>query len=196
MSALRLLASALLCLCSSLASPAEENWELFATSRTGKVYFDRGSVSKAEDYVQYRVRVEYGTERETRDRRHRYRFAVNGLAAQCEAKKVAMTSIALLDGAGVQLTASARERERWAAALTEVAPGGVEEKLLQHACALARGENPQPPQAQAEGAPPRCLSRLSASGAPRKGRLRDLEGWSGPQPDSVPPALDRRKHFV
>ena len=58
-SARRFLASALLCLYGGHASAAEESWELFATGRTSKIYFDRGSVSKAEDYVQYRIRVEY-----------------------------------------------------------------------------------------------------------------------------------------
>jgi hypothetical protein len=134
MPALRFLASTLLCLYGGHASAAEESWELFATARTAKVYFDRGSVSKAEDFVQYRVRVEYANERETRERRYRYRSAVNGVAAQCEAKKVAVTSIALFDSAGARLTATSREPERWPAALNEVA--GRQRRGKAHAACL------------------------------------------------------------
>jgi S1-C subfamily serine protease len=150
----RVLTLALLCIWCGHASAAGENWELFAAGQNAIVYLDRGSVSKAEEYVQYRVRVEYAQERETRDRRYRYRYAVNEVAAQCEAKKIAVISIALFDGAGVRLSGSARERERWAAALNDVAPGSVEDALMQHACALARGEEPpQPPKPRADAAP-------------------------------------------
>jgi len=149
---LRLFAPTLLCLYASLASPAEENWGLFAVGRNASVYFDRGSVSKSGEYVVYRIRVEYAEERESRSRKFRYRSAVNGIAAQCEEKKVAVTSIELRDGAGARITQSSRQPERWAAALKDVAAGGVEEKLMQHACALARGEEPPLPKPKADAA--------------------------------------------
>lgn len=38
-------------LCGAGAVAAEENWELFATSQSAKVYFDRGSVKETEGYV-------------------------------------------------------------------------------------------------------------------------------------------------
>jgi hypothetical protein len=156
----RFLAAALLCLHAGLAAPAQENWGLFAVGRSATVYFDRESVSRSGEYVLYRIRVEYAEERETRDRKYRYRSAVNGVAAQCEAGKVAVTSIELRDGAGARLTQSARERTRWEAALKEAAPGGVEEMLLQHACALARGEEPAPPTPRADA--PRGRSTIGS----------------------------------
>lgn len=64
----RVLALALLCLGIGQAARAQESWELFAAGKNAIVYLDRNSVSKAEDYVQYCVRVEYTEERETRDR--------------------------------------------------------------------------------------------------------------------------------
>ena len=88
---IRLLAPALLCLCSGYAFPAEDNWALFATSSTTKVYFDRGSVKEAEGYVHYNIRIEYGGTRETRDKKYRYRSAINGLAVQCDTNKFAVT---------------------------------------------------------------------------------------------------------
>ncbi len=138
---IRLLAPALLCLCGGQAL-AQKNWELFATSSTTKVYFDRGSVKQAEGYVHYNVRVEYGQERTTRDGKHRYRSSLNGQVAQCESSKFAVTSITLLDEAGKRLVESSRERERWEETLKEVEAGGVQARILQHACAIARGENP------------------------------------------------------
>jgi S1-C subfamily serine protease len=142
---IRFLAPALLCLCGGHALAAAGNWELFATSSTTKVYFDRGSVKEAEGYVHYNVRIEYGQTRETRDKKYRYQSTVNGQAAQCDASKFAVTSITLFDGAGVRLAGSSRERERWEETLKEVEAGGVQAKILQHACALARGENPPTP---------------------------------------------------
>ena len=149
----RLLVFGLLCFWSGWAIPAEDKWELFATSSTTKVYFDRGSVKEAEGYVHYNVRIEYGQARETRDKKYRYRSAVNGQAAQCEASKFAVTSITLFDGAGVRLAGSSRERERWEETLKEVAAGGVQARILQHACALARGENPPTPDLKIQARP-------------------------------------------
>ncbi|MGH9783797.1 MAG: S1C family serine protease [Terriglobia bacterium] len=142
---IRLLAPALICLCGGHAWAAEKKWELFATSKASKVYFDRGSVRQAEGYVQYDIRVEYGQTRETRDKKYRYRSEIRGQAVQCETSKFAVTSMTLLDEAGVRLAGSSRERERWEETLNEVEAGGVQARILQHACAIARGENPPKP---------------------------------------------------
>jgi len=149
----RFLAPALLCLCSSHALPAEDNWGLFATSSTTRVYFDRSSVKEAEGYVHYNIRIEYVATRETRDKKYRYRSAVNGLAVLCDAQKFAVTSIVLFDDAGKRLAGSSRERERWEATLTDVAAGGIQARVLDHACALARGENPPLPNLKYEARP-------------------------------------------
>jgi hypothetical protein len=142
---IRLLAPALLCLGGGPAWAADKKWELFATSSATRVYFDRSSVKEAEGYVHYNIRIEYVKARETRDKKIRYRSAVNGQAVQCEANKFAVTSITLLDEAGARLAGSSRERERWEETLKDVAAGGVQERILRHACAIARGENPPTP---------------------------------------------------
>jgi hypothetical protein len=152
MQVLRPFIAALLCVGASPALIAQENWEPFATSSAAIVYFDRGSVGKDDGYVHYRVRIAYTADRESTDKKYRYRTALGGRAAQCEARRLAVTSTALFDSAGARLAASARQRERWAEALKDVAPGGVEEKLMEHACALARGEEPSPPKPKADAA--------------------------------------------
>lgn len=141
----RLLAPALLCLYGGNAEPAEQNWELFATSEATRIYFDRGSVKEDGGYVHYDIRIEYSAARETRDKKYRYRSAINGQAAQCDAGKFAVTSMTLSDEAGARVAGSARDRTRWEETLKEVAAGGVQAKILQHACAIARGENPPAP---------------------------------------------------
>jgi S1-C subfamily serine protease len=150
---IRFLASALLCLCSGQALAAAGNWELFATSSTTKVYFERGSVKEAEGYVHYNVRIEYGQTRETRDKKYRYRSEVRGQAVQCDARKFAVTSMTLVDEAGRQMASSSRDRERWEETLKEVEAGGVQVRILQHACAIARGENPPSPDLKIQARP-------------------------------------------
>ena len=150
---IRFLAPVLLCLCSGHALAAAGNWELFATSRTTKVYFDRSSVKEAEGYVHYNIRIEYVATRETRDKKYRYRSAINGVAVQCDAKQFAVTSITLFNETGARVAGSSRERGRWEETLKEVTAGGVQAKILQHACALARGENPPPPDPKIETRP-------------------------------------------
>ncbi len=149
----RFLISGLLCVWSAWAIPAEKYWELFATSSASKVYFDRSSVKQAEGYVHYNIRVEYGKARETRDKKIRYRSAVNGQVAQCDAKTFAVTSITLFDDAGKRLAGSSMERERWEVTLKEVTAGGVQERILQHACAIARGESPPKPNLKIQARP-------------------------------------------
>jgi uncharacterized protein len=69
---------------------------------------------------------------------------VNAFAAQCEVKKLVVTSVELRDNAGARLVQSTRRRERWADGLKDVKTGGIEERLMLHACAIARGETPKP----------------------------------------------------
>ena len=167
----RLLTLGLVFLWSGWAFPADENWELFATSKTTKVYFDRSSVTEAAGYVQYNIRIEYGETRETRDKKHRYRSAINGLAVQCDAKKFAVTSIDLFDDAGARLAGSSRDRERWEETLKEVEAGGVQARALQHACALARGENPPLPDPKIEARPAGKITTGSGIVATRDGMI-------------------------
>jgi S1-C subfamily serine protease len=140
-----LLASLLL----AAASAAAQSWQLFATGKTAKVYFDRASVREEDGFVHYRVRIEYGEPRDSRDRRQRYKSSVSAQAAQCDTRKVALTSVALFDDAGKRLTESTRTPERWRQALADAGADGLQARLLQHACALAKGESPGTP---AEGA--------------------------------------------
>jgi uncharacterized protein len=55
-----------------------------------------------------------------------------------------VTSVELRDNAGARLLQSTRRRERWAVGLKDVKTGGIEERLMLHACAIARGETPKP----------------------------------------------------
>ena len=127
------------------APAAAQTWQLFAAGKTAKVYFERASVRENEGFVHYNVRIEYGEPRDSRDRKHRYKSSVSGQAAQCEARKVALTSVALYDDAGTRLSENVREPERWRQALVDVGADGLQARLLQHACALAKGGSPSPP---------------------------------------------------
>jgi S1-C subfamily serine protease len=135
-----------LLLASSTASA--QTWQLFATATTARVFFDRASVREEDGYVHFQWRIEYTEPRDSRDRKHRYSSSVSGQAAQCEARKVALVSVALFDASGKRLTESARTPDRWQQAFTDVGADGLQARLLQHACALARGESPSPPAAR------------------------------------------------
>jgi uncharacterized protein len=143
--AARLLALVLLL---AAAPAAAQSWESFATAKTAKVLFDRASVRTDEGYVHYRVRIDYSEPRDSRDRKYRYSSSVSAQAADCAARKVAVTSAALFDASGTRLTQSTRTPERWREALADVGADGLQARLLQHACALARGESPSPPAAR------------------------------------------------
>ena len=149
----RLLVFGLLCFWSGWAIPAEDNWALFATSNTSRVYFDRGSVKEAEGYVHYNIRIEYGVTRETRDKKYRYRSEINGLAVQCDANRFAVTSIALIDETGKRVAGISRDRERWEETLKEAPADGVQARALRYACAIAKGENPLIPDIKTEARP-------------------------------------------
>jgi S1-C subfamily serine protease len=130
------------------APAAAESWQLFATGTTAKVFFDRASVREEDGFVHFRMRVDYSEPRDSRDRRYRYSSSVSGQAAQCEARKVALTSVTLFDASGKRLTESTRNPERWQQAFADVGADGLEARLLRYACALARGESPSPPVAR------------------------------------------------
>ncbi|HEX9182295.1 MAG TPA: serine protease [Burkholderiales bacterium] len=141
------LPTALLCLAAlAVAAPAAAaNWQLFATASATKVSFDRDSVRVADGYVRYRVRLEYGAPRTSRDRKHRYSSSVSELAGDCEGRTTAATSITLYDEAGKAISDTGRTPEAWRKAQASVGTDGLQARLLNHACALARGEDPAPP---------------------------------------------------
>lgn len=149
----RLLTLGIVLFWSGWAFPAEEKWELFASSKSAKIFFGPASVTEDKGYVHYNLRIEYAESRETPDKKYRYRSAVNGQAVLCDAKKVAVTFVTLFDEAGERLAASSRDRERWEEALKEVGAGSVQARILQHACALAKGESKPVPEAKTEAKP-------------------------------------------
>jgi len=133
------------------ASPPEAGaiqWELFARGSTAKVYFDRGSVREANEYVRFRMRIEYSAPRTSRDRRYRYASAISEMAGECSSRRVAIVSAALYDESGLPLRETKRTPERWQEALAPAGTDSVQARLLAHACAIAKGENPKPPAAQ------------------------------------------------
>ena len=77
------------------APAAAESWQAFATASSAKVFFDRASVREEGGYVHYRVRIEYSKPRESRDRKYRFKSSVSAQAGQCQARKTALTSVAL-----------------------------------------------------------------------------------------------------
>jgi len=128
---------------------ARESWQLFASGSSTKVFFDRASVREAEGYVHFRMRIEHGKPRTSRDRSFSYRSSVSELAADCAARKVAIVSATLYDEAGKRLRASERTPERWQKALNPVGADSLQARLLTHVCAIAKGEDPPPPAARA-----------------------------------------------
>ena len=67
------------------------------------------------------------------------------LAGNCEARTTAATSITLFDENDKPISDTGRTPEAWRKAQTSVGTDGLQARLLNHACALARGENPTPP---------------------------------------------------
>ena len=91
---------------------ADEDWRLFARSKTGKIYFDQSSVRKDEDYVRFRIRVEYDEPHQTSNKKYEYSSAINAEAVRCDEEKYVTTSVALFDAAGDPLASSSRKREK------------------------------------------------------------------------------------
>ena len=128
------------------SSPASaQTWQLFATATTAKVFFDRASVREEDGYVHYQWRIEYIAPRDSSDRKYQYSSSVSGQAGQCEARKVALKSVARFDVGGRRLTETALNPDRWQQAFVDVGVDGLQARLLKHACALARGASPSPP---------------------------------------------------
>lgn len=141
-----LLTAVLSCAALAVAAPAAAaNWQLFATASAAKVSFDRDSVRVADGYVHYRVRIEYGAPRTSRDRKHRYSSSVSELAGDCDARTTAATAITLYDENDKPISDTGRTPEAWRKAQASVGADGLQARLLNHACALARGEDPAPP---------------------------------------------------
>lgn len=112
-------------------------WEFVASGGGIKAYLDPVSVYRDGEYVRARIRVEYEAERESPDKRYKFRAAENGQAMLCEARKGANVTTTLFDAAGKQLATSSRKREDWAGLMKEIPAGSVQEKILGKACALA-----------------------------------------------------------
>ena len=102
-----LLASfAWLALCATTASlyAADADWQLFATSKSAKVYYDRASLREDGDYVHYAVRVEFAEPRESKTGKFVYQSAVSQFAARCDKLTYATTEVTLYDSKGAELT--------------------------------------------------------------------------------------------
>ncbi|HEX5094187.1 MAG TPA: serine protease, partial [Burkholderiales bacterium] len=144
-----LLLSAAAAAASSPPAPAAGiDWQLFASGSTAKVYFDRASLREADPYLHFRMRIEYSSPRTSRDRRQRYSSAISEMAAECATRRVAIVSAVLYDETGLPLRETTRTPERWQQALAPAGTDSLQARLLAHACALARGENPAPPAAR------------------------------------------------
>jgi len=130
------------------ASTADAHWRLFASGSRAKVYFDRNSVHQVGAYVHFDMRIEYGEPRTSRDRRYQYKSALSTMAGECQARKIAIVSATLYGEDGRTLRRTVRTPERWQQALAPAGADGLQARLLAHACALARGEDPPPPAAR------------------------------------------------
>ena len=95
-----LLASfAWLALCATTASlrAADADWQLFATSKSAKVYYDRASLREDGDYVHYAVRVDLAEPRKTKTGKFTYQSAISRIAARCDRGTYATTEVTLFD---------------------------------------------------------------------------------------------------
>src|SRR5512134_1654712 len=120
----------------SVAAEAEP-WEFVASGGGIKAFIDPASVFRDGEYVRAQVRVEYAVDRDSPDRKYRFRSAVQGQAMLCEARKGVNVTTTLFDAAGKQMAASSRKREDWGKATKDIPAGSVQEKILGKACALA-----------------------------------------------------------
>jgi len=118
---------------------ADDEWKLFARSSSSgsRIYFDQSSVRKDEEYVRFRMRIEYDKPRQTNNKKYEYSSSINAEAVLCDKEEYVITSVALFDKAGDPLASSSRKREDWEEKLKKGRPGGVQERLIRHACKLA-----------------------------------------------------------
>lgn len=63
---------------------ADADWQLIATSKSAKVYFDRASLREDGDDVHYAVRVDLAEPREGKSSKVRYQSALSRFAVQGE----------------------------------------------------------------------------------------------------------------
>ena len=146
----RHIALTLALLCASAGVHAADDWKLFARSKSGNVYFSSGSVRTDEDYVRFRIRLDYNEPRKTANEKYEYSSAINAQAVRCDEEKYVITSIALFDEAGDPVAGSSRNRAEWEEKLKAGKPGGVQERLIRHACKLAGRESEASAQAKAK----------------------------------------------
>jgi S1-C subfamily serine protease len=129
---------------------ADGDWRLFVKSKTGKIYFDQASVRTDDDYVRFRYRVEFDKPRQTPNKKYEYSTAINAQAVRCDEEKYVVTSIVLFDKAGDPLATSSRKRDKWEEGLKEGKPGGVQERVIRHACKLAAAASGDMPEQKAQ----------------------------------------------
>jgi len=129
-----------LALCSAGPAAAKENWRRFAHSNTASIYLDQESVRTDEDYVRFRVRIDYEKPRQTSDKKYEYSSRISAEAVRCDNEQYVVTSVALFDEHGDPLAITRRKREDWEEKLKAGKPGGVQERLIRYACKLAGRE--------------------------------------------------------
>jgi S1-C subfamily serine protease len=114
-----------------------EGWEFVAGGGGIKAFLDPASVFRDGEYVRARVRVEYAADRDSPDKKFRFRSAVNGQAMRCEARRGVNVSTTLYDASGKEMAGSSRKREDWDRLAKDIPRGSVQDKILEKACALA-----------------------------------------------------------
>jgi len=119
------------------ARAADADWQLFATSKSAKVYFDRASLREDGDYVHYAVRVDFAAPRESKSSKVSYQSALSRVAARCDTSRYAVTGVTLYDGDNKQLAEQALKPALWQTRLKEPRPKGLQERLLKYACTRA-----------------------------------------------------------
>lgn len=119
---------------------ADAGWQLFATSKSAKVYYDRASLREDGDYVHYAVRVDLAEPRETKTGKFTYQSAISRIAARCGEGTSATTQVTLFDSKGAELTDQRRGENRWKALQKPPKPNSLEVRLIRHACEQAGRE--------------------------------------------------------
>jgi len=116
------------------ARAADADWQLIATSKSAKVYFDRASLREDGDYVHYAVRVDLAEPRESKSSKVRYQSALSRFAARCDRGTYATTAVILYGADGAQLAEQQREPALWQTRLKEPKPKGLQRRLIKYAC--------------------------------------------------------------
>jgi len=119
---------------------ADADWQLFATSKSAKAYYDRASLREDGDYLHYAVRVDLAEPRETKTGKFLYHSAISKIAVRCDQGTYATTEVTLFDSKGAQLTDQRRSENRWKALQRPPKPNGLQVRLIRHACKQAGRE--------------------------------------------------------